>query len=192
MALTVEAQDSKTDPKTVRVKRGQTLSLSLLTPIDSGHAKLGDEVRLKLVRPLIADGAIVLPAKWILRGKVTKVKRAGKDCRDGQVVWQLDRIKTPRGDQLKVQRVHSYPFKYRVGSSDPVWVPLDTPLTKIGGAAKFTGLLAFTIALSPLLIPMGILMTERCEGEAGEEQSLPLELGDLFAVSRDVRLAPLP
>ena len=191
VALTVQAQDAKTWAKTVKVKRGQTLSLSLLTPVDSGRAKLGDEVTLKLVRPLIADGAIVLPSEWILHGKVTKVKRAGKNCRDGQVVWQIDRIKTPGGNRLKVQRVHSYPYNSSL-PGDPVWVPLDTPFAKVGGAAEFAGLLAFTVALSPLLIPMAIFMTEPCKRKAGNEQSLPAGLGDLFAVSKDVRVVPLP
>jgi hypothetical protein len=191
LTLNTQALDAKPGPRTVKVKRGQTLSLSLLTPTDSGHANVGDDVTLKLVRPLVADGATVLPAEWIVHGKVTKTKRAGKNCKDGQVVWELDRIKTPGGDQLKVQRVYAYPSN-SASPGDPVWVPLDTPLTKIGGAAKFTGLLAVSIALSPLLIPLGIAATTRCEGRAGEEQSLPLGLGDLFAVSRDVRVEPLP
>jgi hypothetical protein len=191
LTITTDAQDPKSGATTVTVRRGQTLSLSLLTPIDSGHANLGDDVTLKLVRPLLAEGATVLPAEWILRGKVTKVKRAGKNCNDGQLVWQLDPIKTPGGDQLKVQRVHSYPFN-SAGSGDPAWVPLDTPLTKIGGAAKFTGLLAVSIALSPLLIPLGIAATERCKGRAGVEKSLTLGLGDLFAVSKTVPVKPLP
>jgi hypothetical protein len=189
VTVTTHAQ-SVTGSTTVKVKRGQTLSLSLLTPIDSGHANLGDDVTLKLVRPLVADGATVLPAEWIVHGKVTKVKRAGKNCKEGEVVWKLDSIKTPRGDLLKVQRVHSYPYQDFVG--DPVWVPLDTPWTKIGGAARFTGLLAVSIPLSPLLIPMAIFATERCGGKAGEEQSIPLGLGDLFAVSKDVRVRRLP
>ncbi len=190
-ALTTQAQEAKTESKTVSVKRGQTLSLSLLTPLDSSHANLGDDVTLKLARPLIADGAIVLPAEWILHGKVTEVRRAGKNCRDGRVVWQLDRIKTPGGDQLKVQRVYSYPYNSTI-PGDPVWVPLDTPLTKIGGAAKFTGLLVVSVALSPLFVPMAIAATERCEGKAGQEQSLPVGLGDLYAVSKDAHVHPLP
>src|SRR5579863_2493928 len=95
VTVTTQAQ-SVTGSTTVKVKRGQTLSLSLLTPIDSGHANLGDDVALKLVRPLMADGATVLPAEWIVHGKVTKVKRAGKNCKEGEVVWKLDSIKTPR------------------------------------------------------------------------------------------------
>ncbi len=192
LTLTTHAQDAKSAPKTVKVKRGQTLSISLLTPVDSGHANVGDDVTVKLVRPLMADGATVLPAEWILHGKVTKVKRAGKNCNDGTVVWQFDRIQTPGGDRLKVQRVYSYPFKYFVTSGDPVWVPLDTPLTKIGVATKFTGALAFTVALAPIVIPMAILMAEPCERKAGEEESLPAGLEDLFAVSKDVRVKPLP
>ncbi len=191
VTVTTHAQNV-TGSTTVKVKRGQTLSLSLLTPIDSGHANLGDDVTLKLVRPLMADGATVLPADWIVHGKVMKVKRAGKNCQEGEVTWKLDRIQTPKGDQLKVQRVHSYPQKLYVVGGDPVWVPLDTPLTKIGGAAKFTGLLAVSIPLSPLLIPMAIFATEPCEGKAGEEQSLPIGLGELFAVSKSMRVRPLP
>lgn len=77
--LTTQGQNAKTLPKTVNVKRGHTLWLSLLTPLDSGHANFGDDVTLKLVRPLVADGATVLPTEWIVHGKVTKVKRAGKN-----------------------------------------------------------------------------------------------------------------
>lgn len=190
--LASHAQNSKTGPTAVKLNRGQTLSVSLLTPIDSGHANVGDDVTLKLIRPLIAEGAIILPAEWTVHAKVTKVKRAGNNCNDGNIVWKLDSVKTPGGDYLKVQEVYSYPLKYSVSSGDPEWVPLDTPLTKIGGAAKFTGALAVSIALSPLLIPMAIAATERCEGRAGEEKSLPAGLGDLFAISKSLRVKPLP
>jgi hypothetical protein len=167
--------------------------LSLLTPIDSGHANLGDDVTLKLVRPLNADGATVLPADWLLHGRVTKVKRAGKNCKQGQIVWKLDPLKTPGGNRLKVQRVRSYPFKYRVTSGDPVWVPLATPWTTIGAAARFTVPLGVGVALSPLWLPFGILMAlgNDCEGQAGKEEWLPPGFGDLFAISKGVRVKPL-
>jgi hypothetical protein len=164
-----------------------------LTPIDSGHAKLGDDVTLKLIRPLIADGATVLPADWIVHGKVTKVKRASKNCQEGEVAWKLDRIKTPGGDQLKTQEVYSYPLKLSVSGEDPVWVSLDTPLTKAGGAAKTIALLPVVVALSPLLVPMGIAASGgNCGGKTGTEKSLPLGLGDLYAVSKTVRIRPAP
>jgi hypothetical protein len=195
LSLAVTANAQSATGSAVKVKRGQTLSLSLLTPIDSGHANLGDDLTLKLVRPLMAEGATVLPANWIVHGKVTRVKRAGKNCNDGQVEWKLNPLKIPGGEQLKVQRVHSYPFKYFVTSGDPVWVPLDTPLKKVTvGATKVTGVLAVGIALSPLLVPMAILTSDpdTCGGKAGEEQSLPLGLVALFAASKDVRVTPLP
>jgi len=191
LTLTTQAQTARPIAKTVKVKRGQTLSLSLLTPIDSGHANVGDVVTLKLVRPLVAGGLTVLPAEWIVQAKVTKVKRAGKNCRDGEVAWELDRIKIPGGDQLKLQMVYSYPFDPAI-LEDPLWVPLDTPSTKIGRAARFIGLVAVSIPLSPIFIPMAIFATEPCRGKAGEEKSLPLELRRIYAVSKSVRVKAIP
>jgi hypothetical protein len=193
VALTVNAQESHTGPKTVKLKRGQTLSLSLLTPIDSGSAKVGDEVALKLLRPLVADGATVLPVDRIVLGTVTKVKRAGKNCSEGSVAWKFQPITTAKGDRIKVQKVYSYPFNPgNVG--DPAWVPLDTPLTKVGHGVKTAALIAVLIPFSPLLVPMGVAMSSggRCRGEAGNEQELPQGLGELAAVSKDVRVTPLP
>jgi hypothetical protein len=191
LTLTAQAQDAKGGPKTVRLRRGQTLDLTLSTPIDSGHAKPGDDITLKLVRPLIADGATVLPADWIVHAKVTKVKHAGKNCRDGQLVWKLDPIKTPGGDRITVQKVYSYPANLGTGYP-PRWVPLDRPLKKISvGVVKTTGALAAYIALSPLMVPMAIALSidGRCKGEAGPEQTL---YGDFVAVSTDIRVTPLP
>jgi len=191
LALNTQAQDTKIAAKTVKVKRGQTLDLTLSTPLDSGHANLGDDVTLKLVRPLVADGTTVLPAGWIVHAKVTKVKRAGKNCSPGQLAWKLDPIKTPAGDLLKVQKVYSYPANLGTGYPPP-WVPLDRPLKRISvGAAKTTGALVVFIALSPFTIPMAIALAlgDRCGGETGAEQTL---YGDFVAVSNDMRVAPLP
>jgi hypothetical protein len=192
LTFTAHAQGPKSAPQTVKLKRGQTLSLSLMTPIDSGHAKLGDEVTMKLARPLVADGATVLPVEWVVHGRITKVKRAGKNCKDGQVAWKIDPITTPGGDQLRVQEVHSYPFKYVV-SGDPVWVPLDTPLTKIGGAAEVGVAIPAAVALSPLFVLMALATSDGpgCAGVVGSEKSLPVGHRDLFAVSKDVRVRPI-
>src|SRR5438309_2035388 len=90
--LNAQAQSAPSPPTRVKLNRGQTLRLSLLTPLDSAHANVGDEVRAKLNRPLIADGVVVLPADLIVRGTVTNVKRAGKKCHDGKVEWKLNEV----------------------------------------------------------------------------------------------------
>ena len=191
LTLNLQAQDIKITTKTVTVKRGQTLDLILETPIDSGHANLGDDVTLKLVRPLVADGAIILPSDWIVHAKVTKVKRAGKNCSPGQLAWKLDPIKTPGGDLLKVQKVDSYPANLGTGYP-PQWVPLDRPLKRISvGAAKNTGALVLFIAAAPFTVPLAIALSidGRCRGGAGAEQA---RYGDFVAVSKNVRVTPLP
>jgi hypothetical protein len=51
------AQSGADNPETkiVKLERGQVLDLSLVTPLDSAHAHLGDEISLKLERDLNAN-----------------------------------------------------------------------------------------------------------------------------------------
>lgn len=162
----------------------------MLTDLDSGHANVRDEVPAKLDRPLIADGAVVIPADWIVRGTVTKVKRAGTKCHDGEVEWKIAEISTPSGDRVKVQAVFSYPYRPDQ-TGDPEWVPLDTPLKKVGRVPKYIGLTVFVVALSPLLIPLALSVGEPCYGKPGQEEVLPAGHSYLYAVSTRTRIARL-
>ena len=184
------AQDAGAKPgSVVKVKRGLTLSVSLLTPLDSAHTTVGQDVSAKLVRPLIADGAVVLPIDWIVHGTVVKVKRASKNCHDGTTEWKLKFVTTSHGEQIRVQPIYSYPFDpNQVG--DPEWVPLQTPLKKILRVPVFIGEAAGALALSPVLIPMAIAVTEPCHGREGHDQLLQAGRTYLFAVSTDTRVVP--
>ena len=187
----MQAQNPVPKPNHVKVRRGQTLSLSLLTPLDSTQARVGDEVRAKLDRPLIVNGAVVVPAEWIVHGTVTKVKRASSNCHDGEIKWKLSPVTTPSGSTIKVQEVHSYPYRPDQ-TGDPEWVPLNTPLEKIGRIPLYISLTAFVVAFSPILIPMGIAAAEPCRGRAGSDRVVPAGSHFLYAASKDVRAVPLP
>ncbi|HYM79718.1 MAG TPA: hypothetical protein VE377_27335 [Candidatus Dormibacteraeota bacterium] len=191
LGITAYAQDAGPKPKLISVNRGQTLSLSLLTELDSAGAKVGDEVTAKLDRPLIAAGETILPTGWIVHGTVTKVKRAGKNCHDGEVEWKLRFVITPSGERIQVQQVKSYPY-HPNQTGDPEWVPLDTPWKKIGRAPVFIGEAAVVVALSPFTIPMAIAATEPCRGQAGRDPVMPAGVAYLYAVSKDIRLQSLP
>jgi len=74
------------------VRKGAGLKMALLQPLDSRTAKEGDDVPLRLSRPLVVDGVTLLREGEILHGKVTRVKHAGPRCRDGEVKLKLARI----------------------------------------------------------------------------------------------------
>jgi hypothetical protein len=193
LALAAQAQNA-TPQRRIKVRRGQTLQLSLLTPLDSGHSSSGDSVAAKLLRPLVADGVTVLPVDWVVHGRVTKVKRAGHNCQSGEVAWELGTVAASGGEQLRVQRVYSYPYDPLLKGGSPEWVPLDTPLKKIGRAPIFVGELAAFIALSPLTVPLGIAVgtSGKCKGEEGQEKLLTYGSSDLYAISKDALVTPLP
>jgi hypothetical protein len=181
--------------KIVRLKRGQTLSLEYMTSLDSAHVNVGDDVPLRLTRPLVADGAVILPLDSVVHGKVTRVMRAGI-CKSGEIAWTLHSIETPNGEYIRVQEVVSYPFKYFRTDGDPEWVPLGTPLTPISGGVKYAGTLAVAVALSPFLVPMVTVMAiddwrNGCKNEPGSERILPAGLGDLYAVSKSQRVTAM-
>ena len=74
------------------VRKGAGLKMALLQPLDSRTAKEGDDVPLRLSRPLVVNGVTLLREGEILHGKVTRVKHAGPRCRNGDVKFKLNRI----------------------------------------------------------------------------------------------------
>jgi hypothetical protein len=74
------------------VCKGVALKMALLQPLDSRTAKEGDDVPLRLSRPLVVNGVTLLRENEILHGKVTRVKHAGPHCRNGEVKFKLGRV----------------------------------------------------------------------------------------------------
>ena len=93
------AQAIDTAPKPILLKRGRVVELSLVSPIDSSHAKVGEDVALRVVRPLMAEGSVAVPADSLVHGQVTSVTRAGKNCKSGLVRWNLDHLPIAGGKQ---------------------------------------------------------------------------------------------
>ncbi len=104
LVLPSAAQYQEPNPiqQTVRLKRGQHLVLQLLTSLNSGSAKVGNDVSLKVFLPLNSDGVTILPAGWRVRGRITKVIRADKNCKQGKIAWQLDQISTADGSKITI------------------------------------------------------------------------------------------
>jgi hypothetical protein len=171
--ISVHAQDALPGTKLVRLQRGRVLELLLSTPLDSGRAQNGDEIQLKLAQPLRVAGSTVLPKDWMVRARVTKVTRAGRNCKPGGVVWKLETATEPDGRRIKLQTI-----SYYLARQDGVMVDsvsLDTPSKKIGRVAKITALVPVLVVISPFIVLMAVGMwgEGECGGKVGAEESIP-------------------
>ena len=76
---------------TVLVRKNTALKFALLEPIDPRPAKVGDDVPMRLARPLVVDGVTSLPAGDLFHARVMKVKPPNK-CKCGDVQLELSRV----------------------------------------------------------------------------------------------------
>jgi hypothetical protein len=192
--LTLTAQNEVGDlkPKTVKLERGQVLDLSLVTPFDSGHAHVGDAISFKLERGLKAGGTTILPRNWPVHGRITKVVRAGKNCKTGRVRWKLEPVTTADGRKIKVQPIAEYLAKPRGVEVDRV--SLVSTGAKIGRATEHLEMAPAVVLFSPIIVPWFILLAigmsgeGDCHGTPGLEESVRAGARFYGAVSQDARL----
>lgn len=79
-ALAQQALSQQAQAHQAVARKGAGLKLALLRPLDSATAKAGDDVPLRLSRPLVVNGVTLLREGDVLHGKVTRVKRSGPRC----------------------------------------------------------------------------------------------------------------
>jgi hypothetical protein len=184
LVLPAAAQNQEPKPnqkqQMVHLKRGQQLVLQLLTSLDSGRAQVGDDVSLKLFLPLTSDGVMILPAGWRVRGRITKVTRADKNCTQGKIAWQLDQISTADGSKITISLDIT-------GEKPGKAIAARKRIAKV---AKYTALPLFSPYL--LLLWVGMHGEGSCRGAFGAEDDLPAGAVLSAVVSRDVLLHPVP
>lgn len=102
ISSTIAAQQNA-PPASVNVPKNTLLQCSLTQPLDPATAKPGDDVPLRLTRPLAVAGVEVLPVGSLVHGRITKVTPSGRRCARGEVKWKLREIPLPDGSRLKTQ-----------------------------------------------------------------------------------------
>jgi hypothetical protein len=85
------AQQASTSPHTVLVRKNTTLKFALLEPLDPVPAKVGNDVPMRLARPLVVEGVTLLPADDVFLARVVKVKQPRK-CKGGDVELEFSRV----------------------------------------------------------------------------------------------------
>jgi len=191
--LSAQGGADNPEPKIVRLERGQVLDLSLVAPLDSGHSQVGDDITFKLERDLNANGSTVLPKGWVIHGRVTKVVRAGKNCKSGRVRWKLEAVKTASGRKIKVQSIPVYLAK--PGGSEVIGRVSPDALRRGGNkVAEYLEIAPALVIFSPILVPYFILMLVamsgegNCDGTRGQEETVVPGTHFYAAVSKDTRL----
>jgi len=180
------ADNSET--KIVKLERGQVLDLSLVTPLDSAHAHVGDDISFQLERDLNANGFTVLPRNSAIHGRITKVVRAGKNCKEGRVRWKLEPLKTASGRKIKVQSIPAYLATPR-GGEVVDRVSLETTGEKIAEDAPWAMMVPLVVLLSPAIILMAVAESGKRDcGTPGREEAILAGTRFYFAVSKDTRL----
>jgi len=84
-------QQASTSLHTVLVRKNTALMFALLDPLDPLPAKVGDDVPMRLARPLVVEGVTLLPADDVFLARVVKVKQPSK-CKGRDVELEFSRV----------------------------------------------------------------------------------------------------
>jgi hypothetical protein len=81
----------------VEVPVGTVLELELLTALDSGVNRAGDEIQARTLSPIYVDGKEVLGSGTLVEGRVTEAKASGKVKGRASLGFTFERLDTPTG-----------------------------------------------------------------------------------------------
>lgn len=142
-AVSSVAQQPVPVTSTVTVPKGTYLRFATVKALDPATANVGDDVPLRLLRPLTVEGVVLVPAGVVFHGTVTRVTQPGKHCVQGEVKWKLERIEFADGSTAparityKSRRANDH---YEPGTSSPLSAGEKTgyAVRDIVGAPVFT------------------------------------------------------
>jgi hypothetical protein len=190
------AQNTGIKPHTVTLKQGQVVEMKLAKRLDPRRAKVGDLVMLTLAKPLLAEGATILPAGWAVHARITDVQHAAKECQPGSIHWELDPLTMTDGTKIEIQPIADDIARSRLRDQvpHPTISPTSEKTTRKTGSS--VGGLVKTIALGMVLVPLIILMfplyvrsegEDPCPGGKGREDSIWKGKAFYAQISNDVQ-----
>lgn len=94
---------TRLDVKKVGLPAQSLVKVALLKTIDSGTAKVGDQVVYEVVEDVVVDGRVVIPTGVRGLAQVTEVSSAGRLGRDGRVVVDFGRLGSLDGTKIKLR-----------------------------------------------------------------------------------------
>jgi hypothetical protein len=89
--------------KSVQIPQGTVVTVETLYPISSADFKINNTIAFSVVRPIYADGVLLIPRGTIARAKIIRVKKAGNFGRGGALSIEMDSIVAVDGTRIPVQ-----------------------------------------------------------------------------------------
>jgi hypothetical protein len=128
---------------------GTTVKLVALDPVSSATLKRGSRVRFRVWRDVVVHDSVMIPAGTAIDAIVSKVHPASKELhRVGSIRLRLDDL---NAGGYRIRLTHNDDFA-------PVNIKHRHSMAR--KVSENIGLGAAFVALSPILIPMGLAMTE--------------------------------
>jgi hypothetical protein len=137
------------------LKSGTPLLFEITETVDSKTAKVGDLVKLKVLKEVKADGAVVIKAGAEADGKVAEVKEAKGWGRKGAIAMNISSTKAVDGTEVLLSATQKATGEGRGGTATAVGVVAGLiffPLAFTGFVGVVAGLIFFPLAFTGFLI----------------------------------------
>jgi len=89
--------------RSVTIPQGTVITVETLYPVSSAGFKLNSTIAFSVVRPVYADGILLIPRGTVARAKVVRVKKAGSFGRGGELTAEMEHIVAIDGTRIPVQ-----------------------------------------------------------------------------------------
>jgi hypothetical protein len=95
--------DTQSLLKSVTIPQNTVITVETLYPVSSADFKVNNTIAFSVVRPVYADGVLLIPRGTIARAKIVKLKKAGSFGRGGALTIEMEHIVAIDGTRIPVQ-----------------------------------------------------------------------------------------
>ncbi len=89
--------------QTKRVPRGTRIELKMAEPLTTENITAGDMFSAKVVKDIVVDSKVVLPAGSLIRGNVKEIRCAKRLSKSAILYLTFDHVVTPSGRQVPIK-----------------------------------------------------------------------------------------
>ena len=89
--------------KTVKLPKGAAVIVETLYPVSSATFKVNNTIALAVTRPVVVDGALIIPRGTTVRAKIVRAQKARNMGRGGALTFEVEQIVAIDGTKIPVQ-----------------------------------------------------------------------------------------